>query len=451
MNTDHKKKEIAGLLLHVLYLIFMTSIVFSSRAISSISIVAIFIAQLIINKPAIFPPFKSKFQLLFLSGCILLFLLQLVALLYTNDTQKGWSNIRIKTGLLITPLALFTSSFITATTREKLLSHYCIVLAIASLYCLGSASIRYLEAQDSSFFFYHSLVSPIHQHAVYFSLLVMAGLVFLLENISRSTLLLSRSFHISLTLFFSVFLFLLASKLVILFFLVYLFSWFTTIKKNDSTQKPVRVALLLLTLMVITLTFTIKNPISKRFYEIAKGNIKIVTHDSFKKSDYFNGLQFRLLQWKFVGEILTEKKRWLIGVSPGDAQATLNEKYLAKNMYSGETSRGDRGYLVYNTHNQFLQTVLQNGLIGLAVLMMICVPLLKLALQNKKKPGSFIILLLLAWLFTEAAFETQYGIVIFIFFSLFYQLDSQSSLLQTDGQYSTAILSLKPQHTPSKL
>ena len=203
--------------------------------------------------------------------------------------------------------------------------------------------------------------------------------------------------------------------------------------------------------MVITLTFTIKNPISKRFYEIAKGNIKIVTHDSFKKSDYFNGLQFRLLQWKFVGEILTEKKRWLIGVSPGDAQATLNEKYLAKNMYSGETSRGDRGYLVYNTHNQFLQTVLQNGIIGLAVLMMICVPLLKLALQNKKKPGSFIILLLLAWLFTEAAFETQYGIVIFIFFSLFYQLDSQSSLLQTDGQYSTATLSLKPQHTPLKL
>ena len=145
------------------------------------------------------------------------------------------------------------------------------------------------------------------------------------------------------------------------------------------------------------------------------------------------------------------KKRWLIGVSPGDAQATLNEKYLAKNMYSGETSRGDRGYPVYNTHNQFLQTVLQNGLIGLAVLLMICFPLLKLALQNKKKPGSFIILLLLAWLFTEAAFETQYGIMIFIFFSLFFQLDQSQPLPGTDSDYSTTRLSFKPQHSPGKM
>ena len=140
MNTDHKKKEIAGLFLHVLYLIFMTSIVFSSRAVSSISIVAIFVTQLIINKPAIFPPFKSKFQLLFLSGCILLFLLQLVALLYTNDTQKGWSNIRIKTGLLITPLALFTSSLITATDKGKatfpLLHCTCHRFTILSWQCL---------------------------------------------------------------------------------------------------------------------------------------------------------------------------------------------------------------------------------------------------------------------------------------------------------------------------
>ena len=234
MNTAHKRKDISGLLLHVLYLIFMTSIVFSSRALSSISIVAIFIGQLLTNKPALSPYLKTKFQVIFLSGCILLFLLQLVALLYTNDTQKGWSNIRIKTGLLITPLALCTSSFITATTTRKLLSLYCIVLALASFYCLSSAFIRYLEIQDPSTFFYHSLVSPIHQHAVYFSVLVIAGLVFLLQNISPGTPLLSRSLHISLILFLSVFLFLLASKLVIFF------SWLTFFTGSPGLKKKVQ-------------------------------------------------------------------------------------------------------------------------------------------------------------------------------------------------------------------
>ena len=88
-------------------------------------------------------------------------------------------------------------------------------------------------------------------------------------------------------------------------------------------------------------------------------------------------------------------------------------------MYSGEPGRGDRGYLIYNTHNQFLETILQNGIIGLSVLLIICFSLVKMAANEKNRVTSFIILLLLAWLFTESAFETQYGIIIFTFFPLF--------------------------------
>ena len=419
MNTDHRKKEILNSFIHVLYLIFLTSLIFSFRAVSTMSIVAIFLAEVILNKSALPSVFKKNIQHLFLAGCFLLFLLQVIALLYTKDMQGGWSNVRIKTGMLITPLTICVSPYITAKTRKKLLSHYCLVLILATFYCLFAAIAHYMKSHDSSLFFYHSLVKPLNQHAVYFSLLVMVGLIFLLESVTEGDPPFPRSLHISLTVYLSIFLLLLSSKLVILFYLAYLLSWFIRFLQNNRMKKRVAVVFLTFSIIVVILVFSVRNPISNRFYEIIEGDIKIVTQDSFKKSDYFNGLQFRLLQWKFVSEILTENKRWLIGVSPGDAQSILDEKYLSKNMYSGEPGRDGRGYLIYNTHNQFLQTVLQNGIIGLVVLLLICVSLLKMASQNRSRHASFIILLLLVWLFTEAAFETQYGIMIFTFFPLF--------------------------------
>jgi O-antigen ligase len=414
-----RKKEVLNPLIHVLYFVFLASLVLSFRAVSSLSIVAIFLAGIIINKSAISSLFQKNSKNLFLAGCFLLFFLQVIALFYTHNMQQGWSNIRIKTGLLITPLAICVSSFITSTTRKKLLFHYCLVLAVATFYCLCISIIYYLEFHDTSHFFYHSLVKPLNQHAVYFSLLVMIGLIFLFENIIEGHPSYSRSFQISLIVYLSGFLLLLSSKLVIFFYLVYLVFWFIRLLQSNRMKKLTTAALLTFGVLIATLVFATRNPISNRFYEIAEGNIKLVTQDSFKEGDYFNGLQFRLLQWKFVGEILTENNRWLIGVSPGDAQSLLNEKYVSKNMYSGEPSRGDRGYLVYNTHNQFLQTVLQNGIIGLLVLLTISFSLVKMVLQNRNWYTGFIILLLLAWLFTEAAFETQYGIMIFTFFPLF--------------------------------
>src|SRR6202008_668872 len=138
--------------------------------------------------------------------------------------------------------------------------------------------------------------------------------------------------------------------------------------KNPRKRRLAITGAFILCSAAVTFLFVTKNPVSERFRDIAKGDIKIVTQKSFKEGDYFNGLQFRLLQWRFVAEILTENKRWWPGVSPGDAQTQLGKKYLAKHMYAGDPSTGSRGYLIYNTHNQFLETLLQNGIAGLVVL-----------------------------------------------------------------------------------
>ena len=123
------------------------------------------------------------------------------------------------------------------------------------------------------------------------------------------------------------FLFLLSSKLVIIFYIVYLVFYFIQLfLTKNKLNRSVLAGSFLLCIVAISLLFTTRNPISSRFYDIVKGNINIVKQESFTEDDYFNGLQFRLLQWRFVGEILTENKRWWLGVSPGDAQTYLNKK-----------------------------------------------------------------------------------------------------------------------------
>jgi O-antigen ligase len=180
-----------------------------------------------------------------------------------------------------------------------------------------------------------------------------------------------------------------------------------------------------LTLLIITssLALVIRNPVSSRFYDVFTGDLTIIKQEKFDPGKYFNGLQFRLLQWKFTGEILNETHRWWYGVSPGDAQALLNQKYISKKMYTGDPAQSTTGFLGYNTHNQFLETLLQSGIPGLIILAVICISLLRIAWQKRRSTVSAVILLLLAWLFSESVFETQFGIMIFTFFPLFFNLD----------------------------
>jgi O-antigen ligase len=90
-------------------------------------------------------------------------------------------------------------------------------------------------------------------------------------------------------------------------------------------------------------------------------------------------------------------------------------------MYTGNPSRGDHGFIGYNTHNQFLETLLKTGLPGLIALLLVCFTLIRMAIQKKQRETGFIIGLLLVWLFTEAVLERQYGILVFTFFPLFMQ------------------------------
>jgi O-antigen ligase len=85
------------------------------------------------------------------------------------------------------------------------------------------------------------------------------------------------------------------------------------------------------------------------------------------------------------------------------------------------------GYLGYNTHNQFLEALLQTGIIGLICFMAICFEMIRRAVERKSRVLTALVLLLLAYTFNESVFETQYGLVLFTFFPLFFYFGQKES------------------------
>ena len=125
-------------------------------------------------------------------------------------------------------------------------------------------------------------------------------------------------------------------------------------------------------------------------------------------------------------EIIRDKHAWLIGVGSPGAQATLEEKYLNMGLYAGGRNADDHGYLKYNCHNQFLQTVLQSGIIGLLFFLGWCGMLLKKTLSGKEPVLSWSLIIIICFFFIESVCERQYGVILCTLIPLMYSYTSEN-------------------------
>jgi O-antigen ligase len=424
MNNYVKKLDLS-LLQGGTWLIFFISFVFPMRAVSSIAIcllVIMGILKISFDK-------RKRHSLLrdpFLICCTLFYILQLAALFYTSDRQEALDQARIKSALIFIPLAASSTAYIREN-RDRLFLFFIMLVSVACLYCLTRASITYVKTHDTSVFFYHDIVQPIRQHAVFFSILVFISIVYIMEyrlNIDRKK-------HLVLFMctvcFLAFFLFLLSSKLVIVFFAVYMLFFLLRRMIARRTNKQWLLVILILFVSIAGVLSITSNPVRNRFRDITSADTKWMEPGPYTPADYFNGLQFRLLQFKLVTEILDENNGWLKGVTPGDAQKLLDKKYVSRNMFQGDPAKkNDRGYLGYHTHNQFLQSLLQSGVPGLFIFILVCFSMARIAAQEKSWMARFVIALLITWALTDAVFETQYALLIFTFFPVFMKTHKKS-------------------------
>ncbi len=423
MKQSPKELSLLSQLLFYSYILFFISLVFSFRAVSSISTGLLILWGILYTKQQTGAIFHKNLVNLFYIACIIYFLFLLISFFFTQYSAEAWRQILLKSGLILVPLAVCCSGYINSSSRKKLLFAYSVILTAACLFCIGMAISHFIRTGDDSHFFYHTLVSPLRQHAVYFSILIFFAILFLLESAKSRQWLFHPVVHFNILAFFAFFLILLSSKLVIAFWGIYLLYYFATIGHLAKRSKAAVTLSALVVIVTGMLIFTTHNPVSSRFKDIFQGNLSLFNKDKYHPQDYFNGLQFRLLQWKLVPEILNDQQSWWTGVGPANSQTILAQKYIARNMYSGNTGSADKGYLLYNSHNQFLESLLKNGVPGAMCVLLMFLALLRIAWLKKRRLLTFTVLLLLLYSLTEAVLETQYGLLIFIFFPLFFSQD----------------------------
>ena len=407
------------MLLFVWYILFFISVVFFFRAISSISIGLILITGLVKNKTDTGSWLNSGLLNPFLATCVLFYLVQIIPILSGSNFTERINIIQFKSGLLFIPFAMCCSKYLNETNRHKLMKYYVWILAAALFYCLLLASYHYYFLQSpNDVFFYHQLVSPIRQHAVQVSIFMFSGFVYLFEELKKGKYFHNKQIHFTLLFYFTCCILLLSSKLVIAFTAGCLVYYCFLFLKQRLQARYIIFISLFTGIAMIMLVLSTQNKVSKRFNEIMTGDLTLVQQQNYHPEIYFNGLQFRLIQWRFVSEILTEHHAWLAGVS-ADAQSLLNKKYTSTGMYIGDKTTPDRGFIGYNTQAQFLESLLQSGIAGLLVFVLICTAMIAMATGRNNRELTFMVILIIAYCFNESVFESQYGIILFTFLPLF--------------------------------
>ena len=403
----HQRIFYCGLLLIVFTLPY-------SLLANSISIIILCINWLVEGK------YAEKLKLAknnnFLFFFIFFYLLHVLGILYTSNVNAGLFDLQRKLSLFILPIIIATSGKLNHAQIKNILKVFFISILAASFICLGYAGYRtdFLRTYSHPYWLYFSytdLTSILKIQPTYLAIYVCFSIFilfyFLIENYSSYGRY-KRTMFFCLILYLVIFLFLIASKTAIIALLIILFSGIVYYYyKIHKLLKGIFVIGIISTFFVIALfQFPL---IAERFLQILG-----IEHQNVWINQYGDGSgkvpDARMLKWKCAWNVI--KENWLLGVGTGDDQEALQIQY--KNINFQEAFNAE-----YNAHNQYLQTWLGLGILGLISLLVCLVAQTVIAFRKRSYLYISFIALIIISCIPESMFCRQQGIV---FYSLFASL-----------------------------
>lgn len=328
---------------------------------------------------------------------ILYFLICILGVFYTTDLSEFIAKAKLKIYFLLIPLLLF-SQLEYLKTREKELSIIALLGGIfAALFLIVVAVFRY-KTIGSNAFFYGYLVEIIHVNPILYSILFNIYILiayFKIEDVKVKFIIIS---------FLSVFILMLLSKAgVIILFLILLY---IIIKNFALNYKTLAVFIVFISIL------------SSLFY-LSKDNDTLITRFNFTKfylthrhSENANEQFPRVIMFNSGIKII--KENFLFGVGITNTRKALKKEFENKGFKQGIIQN-------YDAHNQFLETGIASGVIGLLCIFSLFLFLFRNALKLQNKPLLLFLLLYVFVSLIQNTFESQMGVFIFFLFSfLFY-------------------------------
>ncbi len=377
------------------------------RTLSPILIVlfAIFsIAHGIVNKA-----FELSNKKIFFAG-IAFFLIHLISVIYSNQKDVAWFDIEVKLSLLVFPILFSIKNKYIAKNYNYIFITFSATTIIANIYLL-TTSVYSTEiadvwnmTRDETWNFSSSNLSQ-YIHPSYLSMYNLFVLTYLIIQILKAKERI-RFLLIIPVLFLLVEIFLLQSKagfmalaavLMYITFLLYLKI------KNKLLKLALPIIILAVSAYAISQNYRMQI-MFKSLVEIVK------TGDSKSNS---TGARFEI--WKATLNLVGRNP--ILGVGAGDIKPEMYKEYDKIKTNSEEVEEKH-----YNVHNQFLETMLGQGLIGFGLLIFLLFAALYQALKNKDHLLVMFILIIILNFFPESMLNQQAGVVFFAFFYYFQTL-----------------------------
>ncbi|MFT6165728.1 MAG: O-antigen ligase [Vicingaceae bacterium] len=403
-----------GIYFSILFIAITFPLPYKIANLGIVTLALFWIIQKIITKSKPVYAFRNGSEKWIFFSFIGFFLVQIVALVYTSDFNNGVKNIESKLSFLIFPLILFD---LRPGFRQ------CAVWLKAFVYSMALCTIVLLAQSISHYFSegtlltYHDFTSSLAFHAVFYSYYIFLSVIISALFIQKKLLVSYEKVLFVIGLLLSLLgLLISASKNVLIVTSLFLVvGFFIRLLKHKIGWKEVLVVFLICAASVygISKVPSIKSRIAEltqlngmeNLEKIKRGEL-IVEGDIWQ----FNGTSLRITFWYVAWKkILKDDVLWL-GYSPGDRRAEMNKEFYKNGL--------NPWYENYNIHNQFIQVLVELGLLGLGLYLILHVSLFIASLKQRNVLlGAFLIGFTIFQM-TESAIERNKGIVFFVFFLL---------------------------------
>lgn len=347
--------------------------------------------------------FKNKFRLIAKSKLALLFivfyLLHVVGMLYTENTDSGLFDIQMKLTLLFFPM-IYASRPIQGTELKYLFYAFIAGGIACALLMLGVSTVHYLNTGENTFF-YEAFSFLIHPS--YFAMYLNFTIIWMLFNFTKNREnFLSPVWMFVIIAFFSVIIVLLSSKMGLLSLIIVYIGfvvWFIVRRKKYLLGLTGLALIIISVVALLRFVPEISARVENAISAISNGSADQTNAES---------TAVRMLIWKAANEVIM--KYPIIGAGTGDAKDELIKEYKVEGMTGAAGNN-------LNAHNEYYQVIVTLGVIGFIVFLLHLFLPLRRALRNKNAIYALFLLLVMFNFLTESMLETQAGVMFFALFN----------------------------------
>lgn len=390
-------------LVQLIFLIFSFTLPFSIKL---SNIVLFIMAALLLLRVDILRQIWEVRRFPLILPYLFLFLTYVISILWSNNSRVAGFTIEKHLALLILPITLFANFDKIRTSQiSKIL--YAFVWGTFASYIYLFVRFLFLKTDDHtltlSYFFRELAVNYVQLHPTYQAMYTIFSISILLVKIVKHPINWQSAFYILVVLVLCIFCLLTGARMpLIALFVILLAILYLALQSS----KHFKITALISGVFLVGMVFLVPQ------FEVFKSRIKEIKETPLEPpiGIHFNSINLRVAQLLCSKNIILDN--WLLGVGVGDTQDQLNNCYCKNNWSPALYERN------YNAHNQYLQTFIGTGIIGLLLFLGILFIPLWYSIKSRNVVLTILIFLFSFCCITESMLEKNKGIIFYTFFSL---------------------------------